>query len=123
MGLNFYNATAVKMVDGKPSAVTVQTAATVMENVLTWALAMSATERAGVDLTLTCERISKQSKGAASSAEVQLPAIGLVDNNHSTKPTRRKSCPRNQELPLEAILYPPAPVDVAYSEAELSEPF
>ena len=97
MGLNFYNATAVKMVDGKPSAVTVQTAATVMENVLTWALAMSATERAGVDLTLTCERISKQSKGAASSAEVQLPAIGLVDNNHSTKPTRRKSCPRKRQ--------------------------
>ena len=80
MAPNFYHATAVKMVGGKPSAAMVQMVVTVMANVSTWALAMSATEPGGVDLTLTCERISKQSKGAASSAEVQRPAIGLVDN-------------------------------------------
>lgn len=63
---NFYHATDVKMVDGKPSAAMALTVATATESVSIWALAMFVTELAGVDLTLTCVRISSQSKADAS---------------------------------------------------------
>jgi hypothetical protein len=87
------DAVTASAVDGKPSAATVQGAATAGASLLTWARAMSAVEPAGMVLMRIRGPICGRSRDSASSATGPALVNGLISaraaTTHSTEERNR----------------------------------